>query len=361
MEITKEFKQHCIAFSQAYERFEQLLFDWGVESKPLMREVKNHLLLERDGEYPLDYFRYSAPALMLHRVLTDGKMLKRFQNTQEKFMVSREKQVLSCLLERPAFWCFFTILEIYEEEYALIEDLYSGETHLMHSPNLCLRKRMDGSRPKSYLSLMMYTGQCLANIGLLRSYTLSKTDMCFYCSLFAGSESDDETTLGEVINDHYNDFFVLDKTNATTRVMHGEYELRQTWQSFHLEDFDINRLGGTWTSTQVGALRKYTLVTHDQSIQDLPNGNMLSSDPPLMKALIVRDHDSGDMGFMTTSEPAHALYKALFEHAYPELALPQEPEVSIPTSLLFRIVDVGLPLPWGRFEVIMKNMDDMQP
>ena len=212
---------------------------------------------------------------MLERVFTDVKMLKRIKNTQENFMVSREKQILALLLEKPAFWCFLTIKEIRENDFVLIEDLFRGETHLMYSPSLSLKKKVEGSQQKNYLALMIQEGNRIVNIGLLRRYSLSKSDMRFYCSLFAGigfddSEFDNETTLDEVISDHHNDFFTLDKVDAAITVMRGEHEQRHTWQPFSLEKFDIHRLGGTWKATHVGNQTRYDLVEMDEEMIQLP-------------------------------------------------------------------------------------------
>lgn len=358
MEITKEREQNYKAFDRAYENFEKFVFDWGTANKPLMREIQEHLHLEKNEEYLPDYFIYSAPALMLERILTDIKMLKRIKASQEKFMVSREKRVLELLLEKPAFWCFFAIKEILEDDFVLIEDLFRDETHLMHSPSLCLRKKNEGSEQKTYLSLMIYNGEGLVNIGLLRIYILSKSDMRFYCSRFAGigfddSEFDLETTLDEVISEHYNDFFTLDKKDAVVKKMYEEYEIRHTWQPFYLEEFDIDRLEGFWITTHMGEQTRYTLVDlYDDEKEDIPYGKLYYMNYLFMDGVILRDHASGEMGLINYSEISYKMFAAILQKAYPELGLPQQPEVSIPSRLLDHITEFDLNTPWKKFEAL---------
>jgi len=323
-----------------------------------MREVKTQLLLEEDGEYLEGYFNYSPSALVLQRVLTDVKMLKRIQNTQEKFMVRREKEILALLIEKPAFWCFFTIKEVLDEEFVLIEDLFRGNTHLMYAPSLILRKKMQGLQQVNFLSLMIQDGECILHIALLRVYFFNRTDMLFYCSLFAGIGFDNETTLGEVINDHYNDFFTLDKVETGQKLMRQGHERRQTWQPFTLEAFDTDRLAGDWMATNLGGQTRYDLIDLDEEIEKLPHAQLLSSDRSVVYGFIVRDHTTGEMALMTESDTTYETFSALLQKAYPELALPQHPEVSIPINLYDNITDLGLTVPWGKFEAVMEYREE---
>ncbi len=351
MDTYKELKQHCVTFNHAYYSLEKLVLLWSRQNKLLVREEQKHLSLEWDKGYPQDYFRFSAPSLMLHRMLTDDKMLKRFQTSQEKFMGSREKQVLTLLRERPAFWCFFTIKEIYDNDIMLIEDLFRGRSHLMHSPALCDQIRRKGLQKKNYLSLMIHNEPCLINIGLLRSYYLSKADMRFYCNFF-----DDEATLDRVINDHYNDFFTLDKIDSLPPAMYGEHEIRHTWQSFHLEEFDIKRLGNNWGSKHVGNQSRYDLGELDDAMNNIHHAESFSIGFSLIDSHIVRDNTSGEMGLMNNSEIGYALFAFLLRKAYPDLVLPQQPEISIPGALLSHIATLPCSLPWSTFETVITTV-----
>jgi len=285
MEITKEIKQRLIASNNAFESFEHHVLEWGTGNKSLMREAKGILDTKNPGNHPLEYISYTRLNFLLGKILTDKKMLNRVKTTQERFMVTREKQVLAKLLERPAFWCFFTIKEVHGDDFVTIEDLFSGETHLIHSPALYERIKMYGSICKNYLSLMWHDGEFLCNIALLRQYTLSKSDLIFYCSLFAdrgftGNASDDETSLNDIINEHYAVFFSLDEISLLPPSMRGEYELKTTWQPFTLEEFDISRLEGIWDSIPLGAQDRYDLNELGEGLDDLPYQELFDLAPP---------------------------------------------------------------------------------
>ncbi len=350
MEITKETKQRCIASNKAFESLEHHVFEWGTGNKVLFREAQRILDTENPGKYSVEYISYTRLNFLSGKILTDRKMLNRVKATQGNFMVSREKQVLEALLERPAFWCFFTIKEVHDDDFVTIEDLFSGKTHLMHSPALCDRIKRYGDRCKNYLSLMRHDGEFLSNIALLRQYTLSKEDLLFYCHLFADDELSDETSLNEVINDNYAEFFTLDAISLLPPSMHGDHELKTTWQPFTLEEFDITRLEGTWETVSVGDQVRYDLVELEEGLDDLPYRELFDTEPPLMAGMLARDSAIGEMGFMTNSEPCHALYAALLHRAYPHLVLPQVPAVSIPARLFLHIIELPVTLPWEKFK-----------
>jgi len=354
MEITKETIQRNVASNQAYESFEQHVLSWASGKKALMREANSILNVEDSKKYPPDYRSYTMLNFLLGSILTDTKMLNRVKATQEKFMVSREKRMLEALLERPAFWCAFTIKEVHGDDVITIEDLFSGDTHLIHSPALCDRIKRYGDRCKTYVSLMRHDGEFLCNIALLRQFTLSKSDLIFYCSLFA----DSKTSLNDIINDNYADFFTLDSISLQHPSMRGEHELKTTWQPCTLEEFDITRLEGTWNTIPVGNQTRYDLVALGEGLEDLPYRALFDTEPPIMAGMLARDNITGEMGFMTNSDPCHALYAALLQRAYPKLRLPVQPAVSIPARLFFLIIKIPITLPWQKFEKILRYAED---
>lgn len=358
MEIPKETIQHLMASNNAYESFEQHVLTWASGKKALMREANSILNVEDSKKYPQDYRSYTMLNFLLGNILTDTKMLNRVKATQEKFMVSREKKVLEALLERPAFWCTFTIEEVHDDDFVTIEDLFSGETHLMHSTALCDRIKRYGDRCKTYVSLMRHDGKFLSNIALLRQYTLSKEDLLFYCHLFSDDDLSDETILNDMINENYAEFFTLDTISLLPPSMRGEHELKTTWQPFTLEEFDITRLEGTWNTVSVGTQIRYDLIALGEGLDDLPYRELFDTEPPLMAGMLTRDNATGEMGFMTNSEPCHALYAVLLKRAYPHLVLPQIPAVSISGRLFLHIIGLSIPLPWQKFVKILRYAGD---
>lgn len=350
MEITKEIKQRLIASDNAFMSFEHHVFEWGTKQKRLMREAKTILSQDQAKHFPENYLSYTRLNYLESKILTDEKMLNRVKATQEPFMVSREKQILAKLIERPAFWCYFTVQEIHGDDFVTIKDLFSGKTHLMHSPALCDKVQKIDTRCKYFLSLMRHDGDALGHVAILRAYSLSKADFLFYCSLFADSEPDEELSLETIINAHYADFFTLDNLMQVAPTMRGEHELKTTWQPFTLGEFDITCLEGTWNTVPLGSQTRYDLVTLGKGLDDLPYRRLFDISPPLMAGMLVRDNDSGEMGFMTNSEPCHALFAALLKRAYPLLELLQIPIVSIPAKLFLLIIKVPVTLPWEKFK-----------
>jgi hypothetical protein len=344
----KELVRHCKVFEQGYEGVGQLIYDWGIENKSLKKTWKAVLAQEKEGKSPPLFYEASAFNYLLSHGLTDTKVLKRIQNEQELFMLPKEKQVLAHLVGHPAFWCFFTVKKAHEDDLFTIKDLLSGETHQLYSPRLPSLRKDPRIRGKHFLTLVYSNGECLHCAGILRFNALSASDLNFYCSLF-----DRGQPLGPVIKAHYLQFFKLDTISFVPQQKQGGQTLKQLWQPFTLEEFDITDLGGRWETVEVGPQIKYNLLEPDQSMRSLPNGELLFSDFLMMEGLLVRDLKTGAMGVSTGTDAAYAFHVALLMRSYPNLCLPSKPAVSISLPLAVLLMDMDLEVPWSHFKKIL--------
>ncbi len=75
-----------------------------------------------------------------------------------------------------------------------------------------------------------------------------------------------------------------------------------------------------------------------------------------MAGMLARDNASGEMGFMTNSDPCHTLYATLLQRAYPELVLPQQPAISISGILFLLIIRLPVTLPWEKFKDTLRHI-----
>ncbi|MBI9096054.1 MAG: hypothetical protein JEY71_14390 [Sphaerochaeta sp.] len=343
----KELVRHCKDFEQGYVGIGQLIYDWGIENKSLKHTWKAVLALEKEGQSSPLFYEASAFNYLLSHGLTDAKVLRRIQKEQELFMLPKEKQVLTHLVEHRAFWCFFTVKKAHEDDLFTIKDLLSGETHQLYSPRLPSLREDPRIRGKHFLTLVYSNGECLHTAGVLRFNALSASDLLFYCSLF-----DCGLPLGSVIKAHYLQFFKLDIISFVNQKKQGGQTLKQLWQPFTLEEFDITALGGRWETVEIGTQIKYNLLEPDQSMMSLPNGELLFSDFLMMEGIIVRDRKTGAMGVSTGTEAAYALHVALLMRSYPDLCLPSKPSVSITLPLAILLMDMDLKVPWSHFKKI---------
>ncbi len=345
MSTNKEIKELCRTFSKGFDEAEKLIMDWGRNNKDLKKTLGDIMALDNNARYPQGYGSMSTGNFLVSLILTDPNAIKRLSAKHEAVLTSTAKQVLLFWQEKPAFWCYFSIKEKLEDDFLTIVDLLTGEEHLLYSKGITGMQKSSESRGKHYLCLMLGNGECLQTAGILRYNALPVSDFVFYCALF-----EPEASLDEVINTHYSKFFLLDEISTLPTVMHRGNQVLYTWQPFTLDSFDLASLGGEWTIEERGTLTSYSLEEPEQSMKEVPNGELLFTDFPAMSFTLYRDTSTGAMAINTTALASYTIIASLLRRSYPELVLPDQPEVAISMGLFMLLSRMDVDLPWSTFK-----------
>jgi len=348
MKTNKEIMEVCRAFSKGYDEVEKFIMEWGQNNTELNRPIQRLMALNNDARYPQGYGGMSAGNYLISLVLTNQVEVAKLFKKHAASLTSKGKQALNHWGEHSPFWCYFAVKERLEDNFLTILDLISGEEHLLYSAGITTMQRTQESREKHYLTLMLPNGECLQTAGILRYNSLPVSDFLFYCDLFAPDED-----LDFVINNHYVEFFNLDEISSMPVVIHRDNPVLHTWQPFTLETFAIEALGGEWTVEEKGNLISYSLAEPDDSMMDLPNGELLKTDWPSMNFTLYRDTSTGAMAISTTALASYAIIASLLRRSYPELHLPEVPEVAISMILLLLLSRMNLDTPWYKFKAFM--------
>lgn len=348
-----EMKKLCITYNSGFDEIEQIVMDWGRDNKALQKDIKAILSLDTNPRYPEGYGGMSAGNYLVSLVLSDPETGEKLYKKHEAVLSAKTKGVFSFWLKHPAFWCFFSIREKLGGDFLTIVDLLSGEEHLLYSPGICDMQKKQDSRGRHYLCLMLGNEECLQTAGILRFNSLGVSDFQFYCSLF-----EPEGDLSSIINKHYAKFFMLDEISTLPVVMHRGNEMLYTWQALTLEDFSIDLLGGKWTIKEDGNHISYSLEDPDESMMDVPHGELLASDFPGMSFTLYRDTKTGSMGINTTALASYTIIASLLARSYPSLVLPKGPEVAISMALASLLSRMDLDLPWSKFQAIMDYKEE---
>ena len=348
----KELLQHCKAFEQGYEDIGLLIYEWMKDNRSFKKTCKAILDQGEGGPHPPEYYQASSLNYLLSYIITDAKALKRFQNKHEAVMLPKAKQVAASMIEHPAYWSFFSVVEDHKDNFFTIVDLLTQQEHQLYSrrlPDLLSDPRIKG---KHFLSLVFSNGECLHSAGILRFNALSVSDLQFYCSLF----SDD--ALGTIINENYIEFFALDTICFFPKQYYESHELQQIWQPFTLERFDITELGGEWETVEIEDQIKYNLLEPDERMRSLPNGKLLFTDYNMMEGQLVRDLTTGEMGLSTATDKAYLFFTRLLSRSYPNLTFPKNPAVAISLPLSMLLMNMEKELPWSPFKEIILALTD---
>ncbi|NBK24700.1 MAG: hypothetical protein EOM68_22075, partial [Spirochaetia bacterium] len=327
METNKHLTQHCKAFEQGYLDIEQLI-DESMKDNKSFKKTYKAILAQGEGAQSPDSSDASALTYLLAHTLTDDNALKRLVKKYESTLSLASKQVLSTMIEHPAYWSFFSVVQTHDDDFFTIVDLLDEQEHLLYSPRLSALLSDTHTKDKNFLTLVHSNGECLHTAGELRFYSLSPSDIRFYSSLFdgAGDRPLDGATLGSIINNHYIEFFKLDVISALAKQYDGkDQEILRIWQSFTLEEFDITELGGEWEAVEIGEHIKYNLLEPDEGMRSLSNGKLLFSDDAVMDGQLIRDRGTGQMWLTTWTDKAYQFFSRLLSRSYPNLKLPKKP------------------------------------
>ena len=349
MSTNKEIRELCRTFSKGYDEAEELIMDWGRNNKDLKKSIREIMALDNNARYPQGYGGMSAGNFLISLILTDPTAIKKLSAKHAPVLTGMAKQVLSFWQEKPAFWCYFLVKEKLEDDFLTIFDLLSGEEHLLYSKGISDMQKSSESRGKHYLCLMLDNGGCLQTAGILRYNSLPVSDFLFYCALFGP-----EASLNDIINGHYSKFFLLDEISTLPTVMHRGNQVLYTWQPFTLNSFDLADLGGEWTVEEEGNLLSYSLEEPDETMKEVPNGELLFTDFPATSFTLYRDTSTGAMAINTTALASYTIIASLLRRAYPELVLAKEPEVAISMALFTLLSRMDVDLPWSTFKTFMK-------
>ncbi len=345
-----DIKKLCVTYNTGFKEVDSLIMDWGRENKSLQKDIRTLMAYNNDARYPAGYGGMSTGNYLLSLILTDSKAIQKLAKDHGPVLRSKGKEVLSYWSEHPGFWCYFSVKEKLEGDFVTIRDLLSGEEHLLYSPGICDMQKTPESRGKHYLCLMLGNGECLQTVGILRYNSLSVSDFLFYCHLF-----EPEANLSSMINKHYTKFFLLDEISTTPVLMHRGEQVLYTWQTFTLEHFSIDTLGGQWIIKEKGDETSYSLEEPDPSMMDVPYGELLESDFPSMGFTLYRNTRTGSMAINTNALLSYSIITALLQRSYPELSLPHEPDVAI-SMVLFSLLDrMDVDLPRSTFKAIMEH------
>ncbi|MBI9096468.1 MAG: hypothetical protein JEY71_16520, partial [Sphaerochaeta sp.] len=162
----KKTKKTCDFFIKAYHIYDDFIFDWVESNAPIKKTVHAIFSKSTEDDLPKEFWIAQASLYTDAQMITDPKTIKKMSKDVEPYASEDERQALSFWADNPGFWCFYAIKETLKDNFFIIEDLVTGDTHLMHSLDIAYMQTDAVSRNKHYLSLMLPNGSCLQALGL---------------------------------------------------------------------------------------------------------------------------------------------------------------------------------------------------
>ncbi len=349
MNTYTELNTHCTTFSDSFDSIHEIALAWGYTNNDIAKGIQKILRFYSQKKASDEYAMGNVHNYILAEIFQSPENIRLLMKQDELDSKPEGYQVLAFLEKHPAFWCYFSVKEHLFDDLWSIVDLMSGEEHILHSPVITAMQKWDDAETLRFLGLVMSNGECLHAIGITKYTRLPVSEFLYYCSLFKPEQG-----LQEILSKHFAQFSQLDNIHTFIPVMVDTHEMGFAWHAFPLPHLAIEKLAGRWIHTTLGDHQCYTTRVFDPSTFDSAMLKLYEKDSRALGCTILMDNATGEGALFTNTEIAFTLYADMLNKAYPTLALPQKPSVFIGAALRALIQEEGLPVPWKKYEPIIK-------
>lgn len=348
MNTYTELTEHCTAFSEGFASIHEIALEWGYANHHIAQGIQKIVYYYREKNASTEYVLNNAHTYLLAEIFQNPENIRLLMGEHERDTKPEGSHVLTSLEKDPAFWCYFSVKEHLCGDLWSIVDHMSGEEHTLYSQVITAMQKWEDAQALRFLGLLLPNGECLQSVGITKHNRLTVSDFLYYCSLFKP-----ERGLKAILGKHFAQFSELDQIRTWTPTIIDSHEMGFAWHSFTLPDFSTEKLSGTWIPTTLGDHQFYTIRAVDTSMLDLSMRTLFETDPKTLACSFIKDNATGEMALFTNTEVAFTLYADMLNKAYPTLELPQKPSVFIGAALHALIQEIGLPVPWKKYEAII--------
>ncbi|MFA6845362.1 MAG: hypothetical protein WCR02_06525 [Sphaerochaetaceae bacterium] len=361
--ITVNYQQvqnRCSLFNEGFEKIQNSLQTWCLARAPFKDTIKKLIKADTnvDSLYPNLWFSFQAQSFAYASLLCNPQLLKKW-SLDSKNLPSASQEVVSYLLQKPAIWCYFTILNTIEKDVYSISDRLSGATLTLYSPALSAKLYKKEMESKHFLALLSYNGECYQNFGVIHSNNLGASDLDFFCTLL-----DQQAYMSQgvtmVVNNHFLDFFAIDEVANVPSMIHGGTWLKMVYNKINIEDFDENTLIGTWkVEKHNGRINAILREPNDELLLVVPDARFWA-DLHFSRPALILDTKSGEGWIQTTGKESYEPFTRILRHLFLRIPLDKVvvPDYVVSPSMIYLMNKQGRKSPWSE---IIKGFEDSGP
>jgi len=352
MKTPKHLVETCNTFIEHYDALEEY-FDRYLFERPSNKNAVIKFINALDDwlsdteEYIQALISQFSDSLVLTNPKAIGQMLSMFTDELSKEL----QDVLSFWKERPAFYCSFTIKKNLSKDLFEIEDILTGDTYHLYSPEIQSLQEKQDSRDATYLALVMSNGECLQAMGMLHFNRLNAEDITFLCHVIDKATFDVAGLTG-VLTSHPMGLYYFDFQAPTQEIEYKGHTLAIWYASFKKVTYTFDQ--HFWIHDNRGKVASYTLANASDAMRAVSSNDSLWEDLSY----------AGMRVFKLNGEwIVLAQYREAFDVLVHLLGL-EEPEkvARVTLSLALHLERNETGLPWSPFTLIpwreMKPMQD---
>src|SRR5579862_3690772 len=210
--------------------------------------------LEKEFNQRLDRFRQTARSLpessvnllraqyACHRIFKKGGFIKKYlAHAAIKGLDSAEQEYLNKQSVHPWLFSFHTVTESPYPDFFAIEDVFTGEDRMLHSPSMT--KILAERRVKLWFNLLAFNGSCWETFGPVIGYNSFDSDDIFYFATEIHPDIASEEDLMKTVEDNPVPYMMLVSGSTIPALMHEDYEIIHISSIFELESLSPDALG----------------------------------------------------------------------------------------------------------------------
>ncbi|MCK9547706.1 MAG: hypothetical protein M0Q37_04245 [Sphaerochaeta sp.] len=257
--LPKGLADRCELFSDQFDILALMLRDAYLADAKASRSVSALRKYFKANAKDLDevHTSFIADQHIMSVTLGDPKPLARLLSKEGGTLDPDSVEVLTYWRDHPAFFLFFSIIGSLGGDVYVVQDLFTDQTHYVHSRSLGVLQMRQETRGKHYLTLMYDNGLCLQTAGLLHYSDLDVSSMTFLLESL-DRERFAHGGIDQVLKAHPTGLhYYRLLANAYAMSSHGEL-LMICYSQFDSLDYSFDEQ--YWEVEKKGRLRKYTLV-----------------------------------------------------------------------------------------------------
>lgn len=281
-----DIKLHCRKTSQiSADVVDQFLIYYAAQREKLEREMDGKLLRyhgagERISESARGYLKAEYIAFKIFK--TGGYVSKYLNHVAIKNLPVEQYELLTLYAQTPWRLSFSFILNNPAPDFFEVEDIFSGEVYLLHSPSI---QKTPDFENRTWLMLLGYNGKCWQAYGLNIGFkSFLADDIYFFATEINPAIEGPEMLMKEVERNPFPFFFLLSYSEMPTIVSRG-HELRMYVSTDEQNTFESSSWKSSFTLKQknnvlqlklkrMGEFPHYAVAYYDEKEKQLIRTSM---------------------------------------------------------------------------------------
>lgn len=242
-------KAHCQAHSAEFNPIiDKFLIYYAADRENFPKEMDALLKKYNANKLNIEesYINFMKSEFIAHRIFRNGGLISKYlQHAQIKKLPAHEYQKLQAQVANPFRFSFSIILNKPSPDFYEMEDIFTGEHYLLHSPGTT--RTFTTQNPMLWFNLIGFNGECYETFGLISGFNaFSEDDIFFFATELNPSIQDVDDLLQEIDRNPF-PFMLLISGATIPRLFSLNYEIAYCISQDNVKQLDTQLLRTSFT------------------------------------------------------------------------------------------------------------------